>query len=200
MVLTFGRQDRFLNHRLAVAADHFQISETTLPITKSGVQHGQSTTPLSMKTRPITFRGQRHRWITRDLSAIFSLANMQFRDAGPAVGCAYSDNMAISAQLPLLPRCAEGANVFVECKHNGSVAGENAPNLASLHSASPKQVGLLQSRLGPRHAGCQLSVEKNYSFNLNVANVFLNQKVLVQTPASRSVGMAPIQPGAFDWP
>jgi outer membrane receptor protein involved in Fe transport len=67
-------------------------------------------------------------------------------------------------------------------QHNGSVAGENAPNLGFTPLGVPQQVGYYIAAWTAANAGASYQW-KNYRFNLTVGNV-LNQKFWWQ-PASR---------------
>ena len=180
----YGVKADFLNHRLAVAADHFQISENNIAITNPAFNTGQSTiATLYENETNHGFEASVTGGLTRDLSAIFSYTNMQFRDVAGRRVRNIPDNMAnLLLNYHFSQGSLKGANVFVGVQHNGSVAGENAPNLGFTPLGVPQQVGYYIAAWTAANAGASYQW-KNYSFNLNVGNV-LNQKFWWQ-PASR---------------
>jgi len=77
----------------------------------------------------------------------------------------------------------KNASVFVGVQHNGSVAGENTPNLGYTSLGVPEQVGFYIAAWTAANAGASYRW-RNYRVNLNVDNM-LNERFWWQ-PASRN--------------
>lgn len=181
----FGVKADYFNHRLTISADHFQISENNIAITNPLFNTGQST--ISTLYVAETNHGEEVNisgGITQDLSVILSYTNMCFRDIANRRVRNIPDNMA---NLLLNYHFSEGplrnASVFVGVQHNGSVAGENTPNLGYTPLGVPDQVGYYIAAWTAANAGASYQWER-YRLNLNVDNV-LNERFWWQ-PASRN--------------
>jgi iron complex outermembrane receptor protein len=180
----FGVKAEFFNHRLTVSADHFQISENNIAITNPLFNTGQST--ISTLYADETNHGEEVNvsgGITQDLSVILSYTEMGLRDAADRRVRNVPDNMA---NLLLNYHFSDGplknASVFVGVQHNGSVAGENTPNLGYTFLGVPEQVGYYIAAWTAANAGASYRWQR-YRLNLNVDNV-LNERFWWQ-PASR---------------
>ena len=180
----FGFKSDFFNHRLSVAGDHFQISENNIAITNPAFNTGQSTiATLYENETNHGIEASVTGGITRDLSVIFSYTNMHFRDAAGRRVRNIPDNMGnLLLNYHFSQGALKGASVYVGVQHNGSVAGENAPNLGFTPLGVPQQVGYYIKAWTAANAGASYRWH-NYRFNLNVGNV-LNQRFWWQ-PASR---------------
>jgi outer membrane receptor protein involved in Fe transport len=181
----YGIKAEFFNKRLTITADHFQISENNIAITNPLFNTGQST--IATLYEDETNHGEELNisgGITQNLTVILSYTNMRFRDAADRRVRNIPDNMS---NLLLNYHFTEGplkdASVFVGVQHNGTVAGENAPNLGFTSLGVPDQVGYYIAAWTAANAGGSYRW-RNILFNLNVDNV-LNQRFWWQ-PASRN--------------
>jgi outer membrane receptor protein involved in Fe transport len=181
----YGIKADFFDHRLSVSAAHFQISENNIAITNPLFNTGQST--IATLYEDETNHGEELNisgGITQNLTVILSYTNMRFRDAADRRVRNIPDNMS---NLLLNYHFTEGplkdASVFVGVQHNGTVAGENAPNLGFTSLGVPDQVGYYIAAWTAANAGGSYRW-RNILFNLNVDNV-LNQRFWWQ-PASRN--------------
>jgi iron complex outermembrane receptor protein len=168
----FGVKTDFFNHRLTISADHFQITEANVTVTNPLFNTGQSTIPniLANETNhgeELSVTGG----ITQNLSVILSYTYMQLRDQADRRVRNIPDNMA---NLLLDYRFSDGllknASVFVGVQHNGSVAGENAPNLGYTSLGVPEQVGFYIAAWTVANAGASYRWQR-FHFNLNVENL-----------------------------
>jgi iron complex outermembrane receptor protein len=180
----YGIKTEFLNNRLTITADHFQISENNIAITNPLFNTGQST--IATLYEDETNHGEELNisgGITKNLTVILSYTNMRFRDAANRRVRNIPDNMS---NLLLNYHFTEGplknASVFVGVQHNGTVAGENAPNLGFTKLGVPEQVGYYIAAWTAANAGASYQWQR-FHFNLNVDNV-LDERFWWQ-PASR---------------
>jgi outer membrane receptor protein involved in Fe transport len=181
----YGVKTNFFDNRLTVSVDHFQISENNIAITNPLFNTGQSTIATLYANE--TNHGEELNvsgGITKNLSVILSYTNMRFRDAVDRRVRNIPDNMA---NLLLNYHFTDGAlknlGVFAGVQHDGSVAGENTPNLGYTSLGVPDQVGYYIAAWTVANAGASYQWQR-YHFNLNIDNV-LNQKFWWQ-PASRN--------------
>jgi len=181
----FGFKTDFFNHRLTLTGDHFQITETNLSITNPAFVLGTSTIAnlLADETNH-GFEASLTGGITQDLSVILNFTAMHLRDAANRRVRNVPDNMAnLLLNYHFSTGPLKNASVFVGVQHNGSVAGENTPNLGYTSLGVPEQVGFYIAAWTAANAGASYRW-RNYRVNLNVDNM-LNERFWWQ-PASRN--------------
>ena len=180
----FGVKSDFFNHRLIITADHFQISENNIAITNPLFNTGQST--IATLYADETNHGEEVNvtgGITKNLSVIFSYTNMSLRDAADRRIRNVPDNMSnLLLNYHFTDGLLRNASVFVGVQHNGTVAGENTPNLGYTSLGVPEQVGYYIAAWTAANAGASYRWQR-FHFNLNIDNV-LNERFWWQ-PASR---------------
>jgi iron complex outermembrane receptor protein len=181
----YGIKADFFNHRLTVTADHFQISENNIAITNPLFNTGQST--IATLYEDETNHGEEVNvsgGITKNLTVILSYTNMRFRDAADRRVRNIPDNMSnLLLNYHFSDGLLKNASMFVGVQHNGTVAGENAPNLGFTPLGVPDQVGYYIAAWTAANAGASYQWQR-FHFNLNVDNV-LNERFWWQ-PASRN--------------
>ncbi|MDB6165352.1 MAG: TonB-dependent receptor plug [Lacunisphaera sp.] len=181
----FGLKGEFLNKRIMVSADHFQIVESNVSATNPLYNIGLSTIPniysnLRNHGEELNIVGG----LTKNLSLIMSYTQMHLRDAAGRRQRNIPDNMANAL---LNYRFTEGllknANFFVGVIHQGNVAGETVGGYTSL--GVPEQPGFYVAPYTVVNAGAGYKWGR-YHFNLNVDNA-LNQKFWWQASSRTSL-------------
>jgi outer membrane receptor protein involved in Fe transport len=178
----FGVKAEFFDKRLAVTADHFEISENNVSSVNPLFNTGQSTIPTLLANE--ANRGYEFNvvgGITSDLSVIMSYTQMRLRDPLGRRIRNIPDNMAnllLNYRLPasILPK----ASLFVGILHQGNTAGETVTSVAP--SGIPNQVGFYVAPWTVVNAGAAYSWG-HLRFNLNLDNVL--DKKFWWEPASR---------------
>ena len=181
----FGVKGEFFDHRLTVSADHFQISESNIAITNPLYNTGQSTIPTLYENE--TNHGVEFNvvgGVTPELSVIMSYTNMHFRDAANRRVRNIPNQMEnLLVNYHVNSGVLKDVSVFAGVQAQGSVAGENAPNLGFTSLGVPDQVGYYVQGWWVVNAGASYTW-KNYHLNLNVDNV--TDKKFWWQPASRN--------------
>jgi iron complex outermembrane receptor protein len=180
----FGIKSNFLNDRISITADHFEIKQSNVSYQNPLFNTGQST--IQTIYANLTSNGEELNvvgGITKDLSLIASYTNLKLRDAYGRRQRNIPDNMAnllvdyhfnIFSEAP-----AKNADVFIGEVHQGDVAGETVSGFTPL--GVPEQPGFFLAAYNVTNAGAGYTIS-NYRFNLNVNNVF-NQRFWYEAAA-----------------
>ena len=173
----FGIKGSFLNNRLSIAADYYDITQSNISYQNPLVQLGQSTVltiyqDLVSKGEEFSMVGG----ITKNLSVIVSYANQRLRDAFGRRQRNVPDETAnlllnYHFQLHGPANTMNKANVFLGVIHEGDFAGEAIAGFTS--AGVPQQPGYFVPAYTVINAGGSYGIGK-YQFNLNVDNALNN--------------------------
>jgi len=194
----FGVKTAFLNNRIAVSADHFEITQSNVSYQNPLFNLGQSTIltiyeNLASRGYEFSVRGG----VTDDLSVIFSYANTKLRDAFGRRQRNIPDT-TVDALLDyhfnvLAKSGSKDSDVFVGVINQGDIAGETVAGFTAL--GVPEQPGYFLPAFTVVNAGAGFKWS-NMNFNLNVNNL-LNKKAWYQAQARSSVAPLPGTQVAF---
>ncbi|HTQ31025.1 MAG TPA: TonB-dependent receptor [Opitutaceae bacterium] len=179
----FGVKTEFLDKRLSITADHFQMAQTnvTTPNPLANIdpvhQPGSILTNNTNQGFEVNVQGG----ITKNLSVLGSFTSMKFRDAFHRKQRNVPDNIEnLLANYHFTEGSLKNFSVFGAVERMGRTAGETQTGFTSI--GVPKQVGFYVAAWTVFNAGAAYTIDR-YQFNLNVDNV-LNSKFAWE-PASR---------------
>ncbi len=179
----FGFKTEWLNQRLSINGDHFQMAQTNVstpnPLANIDPVHqpGNIFTNNTNQGFEINAIGG----VTKNLSVIASFTRMKYRDAFGRRVRNVPDEMAnLLANYHFVDGPLKNFNVFGAVERMGQTAGESQTGFNS--NGVARQVGFYVAPWTIFNAGAGYTVDR-YQFNLNVDNV-LNSKYAWE-PASR---------------
>lgn len=184
----FGLKSQFLDNRLTITADHFQISESNVSSTNPLYNTGQSLVPLLYQDlnnhgEEINIDGG----LTPNLSVIISGTLMHLRDPEGRRQRNIPDNMAAALlNYRFTTGVLNRVNVFAGVVHQGDVAGETVTGYTKL--GVPELPGFYVPAFTVLNVGAGYRPSRKYEFNLNIDNA-LNEKFWWQ--ASSRTSLAP---------
>lgn len=179
----FGFKSEWLNQRLSINGDHFQMAQTNVstpnPLANIDPVHqpGNIFTNNANHGFELNVIGG----VTKNLSLIASYTRMKYRDAfGRRVRNVPDDMENLLANYHFTQGALKNFNIFGAVERMGQTAGESQTGFNS--NGVTRQVGFYVAAWTVFNAGAGYTIDR-YRFNLNVDNV-LNSKFAWE-PASR---------------
>ncbi|HTB81297.1 MAG TPA: TonB-dependent receptor [Opitutaceae bacterium] len=168
----FGVKTQFLNGRLSISADHFQINQSNVA-TVNPLHNTDASQPATLLSN-LTNHGFEFNvvgGITKNISVVASFTKMKLRDA---LGRRQRNIPDQLANLLINYHFTEGTlknlSIFAGVVHSGDTAGENPGNGLGTPGAAVGQPGFFIAGWTVINAGASYTWNR-YSFNLNVDNV-----------------------------
>ncbi|HZP60258.1 MAG TPA: TonB-dependent receptor plug domain-containing protein [Opitutaceae bacterium] len=179
----FGIKTEFLDKRLSITADHFQMAQTNVtspnPLANIDPVHqpGNILTNNTNQGYEVNVQGG----VTKNLSIIGSFTSMKFRDAFHRKQRNVPDDVEnLLANYRFTEGSLKNFSVFAALERMGKTAGETQTGFTTI--GVPKQIGFYVASWTVFNAGAAYTIDR-YQFNLNVDNV-LDSKFAWE-PASR---------------
>ena len=186
----FGAKANFLDQRLSVTVDHFQISESNLTSTNP-LYNLEPGDPATLLIYDAVNHGEEINvvgGITKNLSVIVSGTLMKYRDTYGRRYRNVPDNLAnLLVNYRFTSGSLKGLSAFAGVVHVGQTAGES--NTAFTSAGVPEQPSFFVPAWTTVNAGASYGWSR-YRVNVNVDNV-LNQQFWWQPAGRNSVSPYP---------